>query len=190
MMNSEELEGSDFDEDEEENSFSDSGDMGPTPMGAEAAERLRKKRMAARPSSIVQVNTSALDIHLRSMKKQLAAQAKELANPVWLDSIRQELNQMPDLARRVEHCELDINTMRSAIYNRNDASISKVVGMDASKFMLAEIEGIRTTTRRIELHQAIEAKVFGQIQDVSLGDMNILYYLFFTNYTFYICSCK
>jgi hypothetical protein len=123
---SEEEDDSDFDDDQDD-SYEDADDMGPTPAGAEAAARLRKKRLAARPSSIVQVNTSALDIHLRSLKKQLSAQTKELANPVWLDGIRQDLNQMPDLQRRIEHCELDINTIRSSIYHRNDADLTKVI---------------------------------------------------------------
>ena len=161
----EEPSGSDF-EDGEEDSFSDSG-MDPTPAGAEAAARLRKKRMAARPSTIVQVNTSALDMHLNSLKKQLLVQKKELENPVWLDGIRQDLNQMPDLHRRIEHAEMDINAIRGAIYSRNDAELSKVVGLEASKFLLAEVEATRAITRRIELHQAIEAKVCGQVQEVS-----------------------
>ena len=149
-----------------DDSYSDENDMGPTPAGAEAAARLRQKRMAARPSTIVQVNTSALDMHLRSMKKQLQLQEKEIANPVWLDGIRQDLNKMPDLSRRLEHCELDINAIRGAIYSRNDADLATVAGIDAGRFLLAEIEATRAVTRRIELHQAIEAKVFGQIQEV------------------------
>lgn len=156
----------DSDELDGEDSSSDDNDMGPTPAGAEAAAHLRQKRMAARPSTIVQVNTSALDMHLRSMKKQLLLQAKEIANPVWLDGIRQDLSRMPDLNRRLEHCELDINAIRGAIYSRNDADLSTVAGVDAGRFLLAEIEATRAVTRRIELHQAIEAKVFGQIQEV------------------------
>lgn len=153
-------------EEELEDSFSDAG-MDPTPAGAAAAERLKKKRMAARPSSIVQVNTSALDIHLNSLKKQLIAQKKELQNPVWLDPIKQEISHLPELQRRIEHTEMDVNAIRSAIYSKNDADLTKVVGLEASKFLLAEIEAVRVVSRRIDLHQAIEAKAFGQIADVS-----------------------
>lgn len=154
---------------EDEDSFSDGG-MEPTPAGAEAAARLKKKRMAARPSTIVQVNTSALDMHLNSLKKQMQLQKKALENPVWLDGIRQELNQLPDLHRRMEHAEMDINAIRGTIYGKNDSDLSRVVGVDASKYLLAELEATRAITRRIDLHQAIEAKVFGQIQEVITSD--------------------
>ena len=48
----------------------------------------------SRQSTIVQVNTGALEIHLRQMKKQLLRHEAELAHPSWMDELMEQVNKV------------------------------------------------------------------------------------------------
>jgi hypothetical protein len=159
----------DLEEDDQDiDEFGD--EEGPSDQAQEAISSLRRNRQAARPSMIVQVNTGALELHLTSLKKKIQLLEKEVHNPIWLESIQKEINEIPPLKRRIEHCELDINAIREAIFsNKNgDTTNTKPLGMDTMKYIFAEINTAKAITRRIELHQALEAKMYSKVQDMQL----------------------
>ena len=53
----------------------------------------------SRQSNIVVVNTGALEIHLRQMKKQLVRHEAELAHPSWMDKLMEQLNKVCEISR-------------------------------------------------------------------------------------------
>ena len=54
------------------------------------------------------------------------------------------------------------------MYGQNDPGSHSISStkMDPVKFMHAELEAVRVVTRRIELHQAMEAKMFGKVMEL------------------------
>lgn len=80
-----------------EDNFDEDGEKAIVPPKEASTAELRKSLMhqrMIRPSSIVQVNTGALEIHLQSIKKQLLRHEAEIAHPSWLDAILEEVNKV------------------------------------------------------------------------------------------------
>lgn len=168
-MSSEEDESDEFPSDEEDSSDDDEYKES---LKMEAS-KLKNKRMAARPSTIVQVSTGPLEIHLQSMKKQLKAHTALINHPPFLDGLMVEVNKISGLVRKIEHCQLDINTVRETIIAKESSSTSlqKSVnspGTDGSiteklNHLFKDLEMLRAVIRRIDVHHALDATVLVKV---------------------------
>ena len=115
-------------------------------------------------ASIVQVNTSSLEVFLQGLKKQIARHETEINNPPWWDSIKSEIDKISLLARKLDHSQLDIATIRNFILDKSEKGANHAT--DQSNFLKGEIEAMRLLVRRIELHQAVEAATLKDVGEM------------------------
>lgn len=162
---------SELEEDSEENEYKESL--------KHHAGKLKEKRMAARPSTIVQVSTGPLEFHLQSIKKQLKAHAILINHPPFLDDLMVEVNKISGLVRKIEHCQLDINNVRETFIDKQigDASLSsssqQVVSSSGAStdvsisekvnHLFKDLEMVRAVVRRIDVHHALDATVLVRV---------------------------
>ncbi len=108
------------------------------------------------------------------MKKQLQKHEEELAHPVWMDSLMEEVNKIPVLLRKIEHCQLDINNLRElfssshSVHDNHPTSPMKLVGekkeiMEKIQHLFNDLEGIRLVMRRIDVQNALQANVLVKV---------------------------
>lgn len=119
--------------------------------------------------SIVQVDTFKLEKYLQHIKDHLSRHDKELLVPVWWDSVRSEIDQISILTTKLEHVQLDMNTIRDTVFQSMPPDESLKTTVDELKFLAAEIEGVKITMRRVELHQAIDRTVLLQLRELQRG---------------------
>lgn len=63
-------------------------------------------------AKILQVDAVKLDGYLKDIKDKLQKHDEELLNPIWLASIKPEIDKVSVLARKLEYCQMDINGIR------------------------------------------------------------------------------
>ena len=87
-----------------------------------------------------------------------------------------------ELARKLEHCQLDINALRDTLlaqalesgtdqsgHGSHYAQITSSSWCSATRSiaqLYADLEGMRILVRRIEVHQSVEVNVFSQIREM------------------------
>lgn len=72
-------------------------------------------------SSIVQVQTGALETYLNTLKKTVSRHEEELLHPSWWDAIKTEVDKVTPLCRRVDHVQLDIASIRDFLLTQPTA---------------------------------------------------------------------
>jgi hypothetical protein len=139
----------------------------------EQAGKLQKKRMAARPSTIVQVSTGPLEFHLQSMKKQLKEHTALIKHPPFLDDLMIEVNKISGLIRKIEHCQLDINNVRETIVETKGSTSQQLVKSSDQSItgklnqLFKDLEMLRGVIRRIDVHQALDATVLVRVKKLA-----------------------
>lgn len=137
------------------------------------AALLRRKRMQSRQSTIVQVSTGPLEMHLQSMKKQLKEHAALIQHPPFLDELMVEVNKISGLFRKIEHCQLDVNNVRETIVNLSggESTQSEVGEMgaltsisDRVTHLFKDLEMLRAVLRRVDVHHALDATVIVRVR--------------------------
>ena len=172
--NGNDIEGSDFeddlsDEDSEENEYKET-------LKREADKLKKKRMMSNRPSTIVQVSTGPLEIHLQSMKRQLKEHAALIEHPPFLDDLMEEVNKIAGLIRKIEHCQTDINNVRETLIDNNGSS-SQRNNSESSDMSLSEklthlfkdLEHVRGVIRRIDVHNAVGANLIVKVRKLAKG---------------------
>lgn len=66
----------------------------------------------------------ALENYLLSMKDSIQMLTEEIRHPVWWDSLKNDVDKVVELGRKVDHNQIDINSLRSILYGKNLSSIN------------------------------------------------------------------
>jgi hypothetical protein len=92
----------------------------------------------------------------------------ELLNPVWYDSLQNKIDNVTNLSKKIDHCQIDINAIRDAIFESHNMMQRRVmmIPIDNVKVINAEIQSLKLIIRRIELHQTSEFNVLSDIRDL------------------------
>ena len=166
--------------DEENEDEFDQGSMSETESDDEyeqnlkkEAEKLKTRRMQARPSTIVQVSTGPLEFHLQSMKKQLKEHAVLINHPPFLDDLMIEVNKISGLVRKIEHCQQDINNVRETMAgglvgsSTGTGQAIELVLQERVNHLFKDLEMVRGVLRRVDVHHALDATVLVRVKNLS-----------------------
>lgn len=77
-----------------------------------------------------------------------------------------EFQQIQLLSRKLEYCQLDINTLRDELLTTKEDphSESPQKGLDPFRLLKSEIQGVKLVVRRVELQHACELNVLSDIR--------------------------
>jgi hypothetical protein len=166
--------------DEENEDEFDQGSMSETESDDEydqnlkkEAEKLKTRRMQARPSTIVQVSTGPLEFHLQSMKKQLKEHAVLINHPPFLDDLMIEVNKISGLVRKIEHCQQDINNVRETMAgglvgsSTGTGQAIELVLQERVNHLFKDLEMVRGVLRRVDVHHALDATVLVRVKNLA-----------------------
>ena len=99
------------------------------------------------------IDINALDAFMSSVKEKIRFLEGEASEPVWFGQLKDEIDAVSALARKLEQCQLDINILRDTIYCAG-GDVSKNPLQDQIKFIAAEMEGLKLLIRRVDIHQS------------------------------------
>ena len=113
------------------------------------------------------IDINALDAFMSSVKEKILFLEGEASEPVWFGQLKDEIDAVSALARKLEQCQLDINILRDTIYCAG-GDVSKNPLQDQIKFIAAEMEGLKLLIRRVDIHQSKDRLLYGQIKSLQL----------------------
>jgi hypothetical protein len=61
----------------------------------------------------------ALENYLLSIKDSIQNLTEEIRHPVWWDSLKSDVDKVVELGRKVDHNQIDINSLRNILYGKN-----------------------------------------------------------------------
>ncbi len=113
------------------------------------------------------VDINALEAFMVSVKDKIRFLEGEASEPVWFAQLKEEIDAISSLARKLEQCQLDINILRDTLYC-SGGDLSKNPFQDQIKFIAGEMEGLKLLIRRVDIHQSKDRLLYGQIKSLQL----------------------